>query len=269
MPDFVTADPRTSGRQGSVGALVYYVAGGAATQLYKYGTSATAWCAPPPEGAASPVTADPRTGGLDRPVGSTVMYVSGGVGLALHKYGPAPTAWCTWQTPPNPLTVAALALKAASAHTHVTGDTTGLDAAIADKADAWHSHAVFDTVTAGMVPASGGSPTKFLRADGQWTDPPAGGGGGVSGVVVVDFGPFPGKTDASVQITEQANVVSTSAVIARVRGAATADHSADEHWVEGIDVFAGDIVEGEAFTIYARSTDKQRRHGQWSVGWSY
>ena len=38
----------------------------------------------------------------------------------------------------------------------------------------------FDTDDAGVVPASGGGTTNFLRADGTWSAPPGGGGSGVT-----------------------------------------------------------------------------------------
>lgn len=37
---------------------------------------------------------------------------------------------------------------------------------------------VFTDVTNGVVPASGGGTSKYLRADGSWAVPPGGGGGG-------------------------------------------------------------------------------------------
>ena len=37
----------------------------------------------------------------------------------------------------------------------------------------------FNDTTEGVVPASGGGTTNFLRADGTWTTPPSGGGSGL------------------------------------------------------------------------------------------
>ena len=76
------------------------------------------------------------------------------------------------------LGTAALALTsdfAPSAHDHIIANVTGLQAALDGKAGT----AAFSSGAAGLVPASGGGTTNFLRADGTWAAPP-GGGGGVS-----------------------------------------------------------------------------------------
>jgi hypothetical protein len=75
-----------------------------------------------------------------------------------------------------------------------------------------------------------------------------------SGVTTVNFGAFPGSSDASVAITGQGGIASGSKVKAWIVATATIDHSADEHWLETIDVIAGNIVPGTGFTIYAKNT---------------
>jgi hypothetical protein len=130
---------------------------------------------------------------------------------------------------------------------------------------------------------------------------PAAGGVNV-GTATLDFGAFPGKSDASVTVTGQAGIVAGSVVLVKLRPAATADHSADEHMLETIEVYAGDIVAGTGFTIYgvnksqlneellpggegraattvvgAQSGDGMPRiggkgtriYGQWSVAWMW
>lgn len=77
-----------------------------------------------------------------------------------------------------------------------------------------------------------------------------------SGVATIDFGSFPGKSDASVDVTGQAAIVSGSLVEAWIRPVDTSDHSADEHMLETLKVFAGNIVAGVGFTIYAFNVDK-------------
>ena len=74
---------------------------------------------------------------------------------------------------------------------------------------------------------------------------------GAQGTAVLDFGAFPGGYDASVAVTGQAAIVAGSLVEAWLRPAATGDHSADEHMLEPIKVFAATIVAGTGFTIYA------------------
>lgn len=71
------------------------------------------------------------------------------------------------------------------------------------------------------------------------------------GTATIDFGAFPGKSDASVAVTGQAGIVAGSLVDAWIRPVATADHTADEHMLETISIFAGNIVAATGFTIYA------------------
>lgn len=77
-----------------------------------------------------------------------------------------------------------------------------------------------------------------------------------TGTVEVDFGAFPGASDASVAVTGQTGILGTSLVEAWLLPADTADHTADEHWVEKIRVMAGNIVAGTGFTIYARNENQ-------------
>jgi hypothetical protein len=134
---------------------------------------------------------------------------------------------------------------------------------------------------------------------------PAGAGGsGAAGLTTINFGAFPGASDASVTITGQAGIVAGSVVDAWLVALDTVDHLADEHWLESIRITAGNIVPGVGFTIYASNTstlnepspnprlarfagtgqdfgagqqDQQnnavnlgtRIYGQWSVAWSW
>ena len=91
------------------------------------------------------------------------------------------------------------------------------------------------------------------------TGPPGaagGGGGGTTGTGTIDFGAFPGASDASLVITGQAAIVSGSIVQAWLRPAATADHTSDEHLVETIRIEVTDIVAGTGFTIRAMNTSQ-------------
>lgn len=74
-----------------------------------------------------------------------------------------------------------------------------------------------------------------------------------TGTAVVDFGAFPGTTDASVAVTGQASILSGSLVEAWLIPTATTDHSADEHVMAAaqIDIIAGNVSAGVGFTIYA------------------
>lgn len=77
---------------------------------------------------------------------------------------------------------------------------------------------------------------------------------GAQGTTTIDFGAFPGGSDASVAVTGQAGITGTSLVEAWLLPAATADHTADEHVVETIKVMAGNIAAGTGFTVYAVNT---------------
>lgn len=107
---------------------------------------------------------------------------------------------------------------------------------------------------------------------------------GAQGTTTVNFGAFPGKTDATVDVTGQASILSGSLVEAWILPTTTADHSADEHWVDPPEVYAGNVVAGTGFTIYAvvkkradigqrsdsrliRNVDNPMVYGQWTVAW--
>lgn len=99
------------------------------------------------------------------------------------------------------------------------------------------------------------------------------------GTATLDFGAFPGKTDATVTVTGQTGILGTNLVEAWIFPTATANHSADEHWVDPPEVYAGNIVAGTGFTIYGvikkraeigpstRAVDMPMIYGQWTVGW--
>jgi hypothetical protein len=90
-----------------------------------------------------------------------------------------------------------------------------------------------------------------------------------SGQGVVDFGAFPGATNAALVITGQALIAVGSLVRAWLVGTATAEHSVDEHFAEAPQIVAGSIVAGVGFTIYAAAPGSFALYGQYSVGWSW
>jgi Collagen triple helix repeat (20 copies) len=130
--------------------------------------------------------------------------------------------------------------------------------------------------------------------------PAGGGGGGTSGTATLDFGAFPGASDASVAVAS-ASIGAGDRPQAWLFPTATADHSADEHLVEPIAVFAHSVVAGVGFTItgvnvnqlyqqlerfagpwpssttggmpYAQLPTRggvgTRIYGQWSLAWRY
>ena len=89
-----------------------------------------------------------------------------------------------------------------------------------------------------------------------------------TGTTVVDFGSG-GASDAKVVITGQTGILTSSRIGAWIEATATADHSADEHWVEEIEVVPGNIVAGTGFTIYARTRTATELFGRFTVGWAW
>lgn len=83
-----------------------------------------------------------------------------------------------------------------------------------------------------------------------------GSGSGAAGTTTINFGAFPGGSDATVTVTGQTGILSGSVVQAWIVAQDTADHTADEHRVETISVTAGNIVAGTGFTIYAQNTSQ-------------
>jgi hypothetical protein len=111
---------------------------------------------------------------------------------------------------------------------------------------------------------------------------------GATGTTLLDFGSFPGASDASVAVTGQASLLAGSLVEAWLFPATTADHSADEHVVETITVIAGNVIAGTGFTIYGVNTSQlneplyvqdvgqesiggagTRLYGKWNVAWAW
>lgn len=82
------------------------------------------------------------------------------------------------------------------------------------------------------------------------------GGGTIlgAGTSIIDFGA--GASHASLVVTGQAAILAGSLVYCWIKPEATADHSADEHLVETIKVFASDVVAGVGFTLHALNTSE-------------
>lgn len=113
---------------------------------------------------------------------------------------------------------------------------------------------------------------------------PSGGGSSNVGNAVLDFGAFPGKSDASVNVTGQGSIGAGSTVNAWITPAASADHSADEHMLETIKIMVGNILPGTGFTIYGLNNNQINEplefrtsiggrgtmlYGQWNIKWQW
>lgn len=95
---------------------------------------------------------------------------------------------------------------------------------------------------------------------------------GAQTTLSLDFGAYPGAHSATVDWTGQTGFVSTSLAEAWLVPKATADHSADEHRVEEISVFAayqadGTVrVYGEHVGTGSRSQNGHNLYGVFNVG---
>src|SRR5690606_459966 len=79
----------------------------------------------------------------------------------------------------------------------------------------------FSTSTKGLVPASGGGTTNFLRADGTWAAPPSGGGGGgtiggsaTSGQVAYGTGSNTIGSESSFSYNANTNTLTVGTIVA-------------------------------------------------------
>lgn len=120
---------------------------------------------------------------------------------------------------------------------------------IQDEGSSLTQRTTMDFVGAGVVVTDTGAKTQVSISGG-------GAGSTASGTATLDFGVFPGASDASVAVTGQASIVSGSEVWCWVAPVATSDHTADEHIFETLQVYAGNIVAGTGFTIYGKNTNQ-------------
>lgn len=168
--------------------------------------------------------------------------------------------------------------------------------------DTRNAHGIVETGGPTVLAMGAVADGEYLRRSGSSVvgGTPSGGSGSLTvGSVEVDFGVFPGGSDASEAVTGQTGILTTSVVQAWLMATDTPDHTADEHVVETIRVTAGNIVAGTGFTIYVSNTSQlnepltdhmqpsgkvagqvlvarpskggagTRIYGKWTVGWSW
>jgi hypothetical protein len=109
--------------------------------------------------------------------------------------------------------------------------------------------------TSRLASSGTASSSTYLRGDQTWATIP--GASGSQSVTTIDFGAFPGSSDASLAITGQTGIDSASVVTAWLQPADTDDHTADEHRLETISVMAGNVIPGVGFTIYATNNSQR------------
>lgn len=91
---------------------------------------------------------------------------------------------------------------------------------------------------------------------------------GAYGHTTIDFGAFPGTGGTSVikAIPGQGSILTSSDVEVWIRCEDSADHSADEHFVENIRVRAGNLRAADGFDIYGEVL-LGSAYGVWNVSW--
>lgn len=123
-------------------------------------------------------------------------------------------------------------------------------------------------LTAGTnVSISGTYPNFTISASG------GGGGGSASftrGTATLDFGAYPGSNEASVVVTGQGFITSTSVIQAFIMGDSTSStYTANDHkyLATFLDISTDTATAGTGFTIYARSIHKIQ--GTVTVNWAW
>ena len=91
---------------------------------------------------------------------------------------------------------------------------------------------------------------------------------GAIGTATIDFGSFPGSSEASIAVTGQGSILATSKVEAFIMGDdTTADHTASDHRYAAalVGLTCGTPALATGFTIYGRCLDKMQ--GTFAVRW--
>lgn len=90
------------------------------------------------------------------------------------------------------------------------------------------------------------------------------------GIVVIDFGSFPGSNEASVAVTGLTTISATSKVEAYIMGGdTTSDHTASDHRYAAalISLTCGTPTAATGFTLYGVCLDKMQ--GTFQVRWVF
>ena len=119
------------------------------------------------------------------------------------------------------------------------------------------------------VPEGGTTGQKLVKNsnadyDTKWVDDT---GGGVSGIIEIDFGS--GANEVEVNVTGQSLLTAEHVPTAEFAFAPSDDHSVNDHRYAAAfsSVLCADIVEEDQFTIYVTST--QRLTGRFNIQWKY
>jgi hypothetical protein len=87
------------------------------------------------------------------------------------------------------------------------------------------------------------------------------------GIATVDFGAFPGTSEAKLTVTGQTGITTASYVEAWVGGDnTTADHTVHEHYMEEFICFVDTLVDNTGFNLVVRP-NKGRSYGQYKINY--
>jgi hypothetical protein len=87
-----------------------------------------------------------------------------------------------------------------------------------------------------------------------------------TGTATLNFGT--GSYDATVVVTGQAGILTTSMLDAWLMAKATSNNGVDEHWVEDLEIVAGNISAGTGFTIYGKCRTG-KAFGNYNAQWAW
>lgn len=87
---------------------------------------------------------------------------------------------------------------------------------------------------------------------------------GAQGTTTVNFGSR--STDVTATVTGQTDLLSSSLVEAWIFPVSTETNTADNHWVDDLQIVAGNVQAGTGFTIYAKCRTGFA-HGSFTIAW--
>lgn len=87
------------------------------------------------------------------------------------------------------------------------------------------------------------------------------------GTATIDFGAFPGSTEAQVSVSGQTDITSTCFAEAWIGSDTSSDHTAEDHRYAPLFIVltCSTPTDGVGFVIYARAVD--RMQGTYTVRW--
>lgn len=89
------------------------------------------------------------------------------------------------------------------------------------------------------------------------------------GTATVDFGSFPGSSEAIINVTSQTGITTNSYVEAWAGGDwSTSDHTSDEHYMEELMCWVDTLINNVGFSITVRPATGST-YGQYKVNYAW